>query len=609
MVSGANLAQSLNLEGLQFVQSGFFDKAIASFEQAVTLDPDFAEAHYNLGVAYTDTQQPEKAIAAWQKAVAIKPDYVDAWWNLGALFRQQHQIAAAIACYQEILEYQFDTEAVYVQLGELFAIAKDLASAIECYEMAIELNPENLESYFRLAWNLYQLGETEAAQTCYQKVIEISPTTISYTMLGDFLLERDKIEAGLEQYQIALQVEPESVAVLTAYSMILISVGKLDLAKAYCEDVIKLAPDLAAAYENYATLLLTSGSFRAAKPYFDQALERSQGSPLLLFRIALLTLLLGDYENGFVGYEHRWEAKKAISRSFQQPWWDGSDLTNQTILVWAEQAYGDAIQFGRYLSLVVQKGGTVIFQCPNPLMRLLGTIDQRIQILAGDAPVPDFDVHIPLMSLPRIFKTTLDSVPNQVPYLAKNLTELAAWESLHETTNSNYPVFSQTNLNIGIVWASGYFGDRFHEREMPLRKSCPVSLFLQLLQLPEEFPHLPNIHLYSMQVGRNASDIKDAHQPNLHDLTPFIHDFSDSAVFVSKLDLVISVDTALAHLAGAMGKPVWILLPLNPDWRWLTEREDSPWYPTARLFRQKYLGDWDETFVRVKQALVASSAK
>lgn len=597
----ADSPQSLNLDGLHFVQLGLLDKAIACFQKAVTLDPNYIEALYNLGLAYVDKQQPEQAIAIWQEVVTISPDHIDTWWNLGTLFAQHHQIQEAISCYQQVLEYQPDSEAIYICLGGLFALAEDWQTAIECYEVAIALNSENLDNYFQLGRIFHKSGEPEAATGCYQRAIEVSPAiALPYMMFGNYLFEQGKIEAGLEQYQIAFQTEPNSATVLINYSTVLISLERFDGVIDYCETAIKLDPSLAAAYDNYATVLQAHAHFQDAQQYYAKALELSP-NPELRLKSALLSLLAGDYENGLVAYESRWLTQGIVSRSFQQPWWDGSDLTSQTILVWAEQAYGDVIQFARYLPFVLQKGAKVIFQCPIPLMRLIGTLDENVQILAGDAPVPEFDLHIPLMSLPRIFKTKVDTIPDRIPYLVRNVAELDKWEAEQKLNHADYPDFPETDLNIGIVWASGYFGDRLQQLGMYLRKSCPLSLFISLLQLPKA---VPKIHLYSLQVGHHAKDIAAyKNEPNLHDLTPFIHDFADTAVFVSKLDLIISVDTATAHLAGAMGKPVWILLPLSPDWRWLTEREDSPWYPTARLFRQKQQGNWTEVFVRLKQAL------
>jgi tetratricopeptide (TPR) repeat protein len=590
-------------------------EAIARFQAAVTLDPNYAEALYNLGLAYAETKQPETAIAVWQEAIALQPDYVDAWWNLAALFAQQDQLAEAISCYQELLEYQLDSEEIYIQLGNLFAKAKDWRAAIECFEVAIELNSDNsnsdnlLENYLRLAWALHKSGDIEAAKLWYQRAIEFCPhSETPYRRFGNFLFEQGQIEAGLEQYHIGSQITPSSIDFWNDYSFVLLALGRLEHVIKYCETAIAIDPNVPTAYNNYGRALQAYGRLDEARQYYEKALKLSDGDIEIRFRLALLDLLEGNYERGLVEYEFRWQTLGSKPRLFEQPWWDGTDIANLTILVWAEQAYGDMIQFVRYLPFVVQKCRKVILQCPSPLTRLIGTLDDRIQILAGDAPFPDFDVHIPLMSLPRIFKTTVDTVPAPIPYLVKDVAELNKLEALQQKIQVRLPDFPQTALKIGIVWASGYFGDRPHQLELPLRKSCPASIFFQLLQLSETHPHLPDMHFYSLQYGRNAKDIADyADRPFLHDLTPFIQNFADTAVLISKLDLIISVDTSTVHLAGAMGKPVWVLLPLDADWRWLTEREDSPWYPTARLFRQKQPSDWEEILVRVKQALIELS--
>jgi hypothetical protein len=283
--------------------------------------------------------------------------------------------------------------------------------------------------------------------------------------------------------------------------------------------------------------------------------------------------MLGDFENGWKGYEYRIQTKELDigSVQFPQPRWEGHDLKGQRILIHAEQALGDTIQFIRYLPQVAQRGGRVVLQVQPELFQLLKDFPHAEQVLARGDALPDFDVQCPLLSLPLILHSG-SQISNEVPYIKPDALAVEHWRA---------KLADEARLKVGLVWAGKPEHKNDHNRSMPAR------MFASLNQIP-------NVRFFSLQKGDAAKQLADlSSQLDVTDFTSELNDFVDTAGLIQNLDLVITVDTAVAHLAGAIGKPVWVLLPFVPDWRWLLDRSDSPWYPTMRLFRQPRIGDWE----------------
>jgi hypothetical protein len=294
-------------------------------------------------------------------------------------------------------------------------------------------------------------------------------------------------------------------------------------------------------------------------------------------------LLLGDYPNGWRGYETRWRIPESFPpRDFRQPVWDGSDISGKTVLLHAEQGFGDTIQFCRYAPLVAERGATVIVECQPPLAALLQTLAGVKQVVPRGEPLPDFDLQCPLLGLPLRFGTTVETTPARVPYLHADEQRVARWRE---------KIGQGDGLRVGIAWAgaAGYGNDQ--------RRSLTLSSFAPLAQIE-------GIRWYSLQKGDAAKQAEHPRQGmHLFDFTSDLNDFADTAALIANLDLLICVDTAVAHLGGALGKPVWTMLPFCPDWRWMLGREDSPWYPTMRLFRQPTRGDWLSVMQRIRGEL------
>lgn len=434
----------------------------------------------------------------------------------------------------------------------------------------------------------HQAGRLSQAEQIYRQILQQqSNHPVALHLLGIAACQTGNFAEGIECYRQALALQPESIDLYNNLGNALQQQGDFEGAIRCYEKVLALEPKAADTHSNLARVLNLQGQLERAIAHYHKAIQLAPNCAEFHCALASALLLSGNLAEGLAEYEWRWRMSEVEPRSFHQPLWDGSNLEGSTILVHADQGLGDTIQFVRYAPLLAQQDAQVIVECQQPLRRLLSTVAGINQIIAQGMPLPEFDVHAPLLSLPHILGTTLETIPAQIPYLALP-------ENYHPLPIEVPP---ETQLKVGIVWAGGY-RERFDQLRLYQTKSCTLSMFVDLLSIP-------SLTLYSLQVGRDAAAVAEFRtEPRLVDLSSQIQDFADTAGLISQLDLVISVDTAVAHLAGALGKPVWVLLPFIPEWRWLLEREDSPWYPTMRLFRQSHPGDWQGVFEAVAQALL-----
>jgi len=401
-----------------------------------------------------------------------------------------------------------------------------------------------------------------------------------YNNLGVTLRSQGKLEAAIACYQRSLALRPNHPDVYSNLGNALRELGCLNEAIANHQQAVHLMPDSAQAIYNLGLGLRDLGLLDEALACFDKALEINPEFVYCHWDRSLALLLRGDFEEGFAEYEWRWKLPHNSSRGYPQPLWDGAALDGRTILVHQEQGLGDMIQFVRYLSMVKERGGTVVVECPSKLARLVSTVPGVDKVIIRGSGAPPFDVYAPLLSLPRIFGSNIEDIPGRVPYLAP--------PELH---NVHLPVPIGTRLKVGVVWA----GKRSHKNDC--NRSCALTEFMKLMGMPE-------VSFYSLQKGEAASELDDASCDALiFDAGRIIEDFADTAAVIAQLDLVIAVDTAVVHLAGALGCAVWAVLPFANDWRWMVRREDSPWYPTLRLFRQERPRDWEGVMGRVQEAL------
>ncbi len=467
--------------------------------------------------------------------------------------------------------------------------AGDPATAERLCRQALQSDPNSPAAHFFLGRALQALGRNDEAAASYGESLRLNPASAAaHNNLGDVLNELGRpaeAEAALRQ---ALRRKPDFPEAHNNLGIALGGQGRFDEAAACFREALRLRPDYALAHNNLGNALKAMGQAREALACFEQALRlRPDGAEFHKNRGTTL-LLLGDWERGWPEYEWRHRCKDEPPPAHPLPVWDGAPLAGRTILLSAERGLGDTIQFVRYAPLVKERGGTVLVECQAPLARLLAGCPgaDRVLTAGGDVPIAA-DVYIPLLSLPAVFRTTPATVPARVPYLNTDAARADSWRR---------ELAPLPGFKVGIVWQGNprFPGDRW--RSAPLAEFAPVAA-------------VPRVRLFSLQKEeegrRQLPPLADRF--GITDLAPRLADFVDTAAVMKSLDLVITTDTAAVHLAGALGVPVWMATSWAADWRWLLGREDSPWYPNLRLFRQPAWGDWASVFARMAAALRAAT--
>ncbi len=459
---------------------------------------------------------------------------------------------------------------------------KDLIFEIELLDI-INVGP-SAESYYILGSFLQEKGIFDEAIQCYQKAIAVNPNFIdAHFNLGVAYQQLGQHDKAVAPYQKAIDLNPENPKAHLNLGIAFKEQGLYDEASEAFKNALRIKPDYAMAYYNLGNVYLAKGQYNDAMDYYKKTISIDQEYAEAHWNIALLNLLFGNFKEGWQRYEWRWKlGDLAVKRTFDKPQWDGSDINGKTILIYTEQGFGDTIQFIRYIPLIAKRGAKVIIECEKELIVLLRNIEGVHDIFLKGSPLPEFDFHCPLLSLPLIFNTTVENIPTQIPYIKVDTELSKRWRG---------KILNNSKLNVGLTWAGS------PELRKDYNRSCTFETFSQLLKISD-------INFYSLQKGEASYQISIYPEGlNILDYTEEFNDFADTAGFIENLDLVISVDTAVAHLAGALGKPVWTLLPFVPDWRWMLGREDSPWYPTMRLFRQPSIGDWKSVIDKVEEEL------
>ena len=556
-------ADSLHLLGMLVQQAGRHAVAAGLIGKAVALRPGFAEAHNSLGIALQFLGRRPEAAAAFERAAALKPDHAEAHYNLGNLRRAEGDLAGAGAAFRRSIALRPGAPEAHNNLGNALQQEGRLVEARACYERALALRPDHLSALNNLG-NVNRLeGRFEEARALFERALARKPDYAdAHNNLGILLRLEGRFAEALVHSDRALAVTPNAPGPLNNRGNLLQDLGRLDEAEASLGRALAVEPDFAGAHHNLGMVLLAAGRFEA----------------------------------GWREYEWRWRTPQAadLARRFTQPQWQGEALAGGTLLVHAEQGLGDTLQFCRYVPLLVQADRQIVFEVPRPLLRLMGSLDGvatgQVRVVAQGDALPPFDRHCPLMSLPRLCGTRLDTIPSGAPYLTADPETRQIWQA-------HLAAGDARALKVGLVWSGN---PRAHLPELTAidrRRSIPADLLRPLAACA-------GVRFYSLQ--------KDGPPPpvglDLIDVMAEMRDFADTAALVAQLDLVISVDTSVAHLAAALGKPVWLLNRFDSCWRWLTDRDDSPWYPSLRLFRQTAPGDWPGVVERVVPALQALAA-
>jgi tetratricopeptide (TPR) repeat protein len=542
-------------------------------------------AHYNLAVILRERNDLEEAVMHFRRAAALRPDHARTFNNLGAALESLGRLDEAETSLRRALALQADYPNALYNLGNVLKATERPAEALAAYQRALALQPQDADAWSNAAIALQTMGRLDEAERHLRQALSLRPTEARlYDNLGVILELRGDATAALAAHQRALQLAPNLADAHAHIAHIQAGSGREDEAMGRYQRAIALDPGHAVAHNNLGLLHIERAEPQAAEALFARAAALKPDYADAQWNLGLARLLQGRFEAGWSGYEWRLRLKGAQPRPSVQPAWTGGDLAGRTILLTTEQGAGDAFQFIRYAPLVKALGAKVIIEAPPALAQVLATAKGVDAVITGAGPRPAFDCHAPLLSLPKLFNTTLATIPWDGPYLAADSRAVRAWRDR---------LASRPGLKAGVVWRGNPGHSRDRVRSMPAEAVAALA-------------GTPNVALASLQL--NASAEERAAAGGLEDLADRLTDWADTAALLQALDLVICVDTAVAHLAGALGRPVFLLLPQAPDWRWLLGRDDSPWYPSARLFRQPRRGDWPGAVEQVRQALIALAA-
>ncbi len=558
------------------LRRGELEQVLHSCREVFARSSTHVGARYNLALALQGLGRAEEALAAYQEVLMRDAEHAGAHASIAGLYGQRGMLDPAFAHARRALAREPDLPQAHNVLGLLHLVRGELELAVSCFEHALRVLPAFVEAWFNLGLCRNQQQRYAEARDCFEKALDLRPALPeAENGRGNALKGLGQFEAAGECYRRALALRPTFIEARNNLGVVLTDLDRLEEAESVFRLALKDRPDFMSLYSNLGITQLLLGRPGETLACYEQALRLNPGSAEVHWNRSWPLLLAGDLEQGWREYEWRARCGVVEPRRYPQPHWDGSPLHGKTILVYGEQGLGDIIQFARYTTLLKRSGGKVIFECPRALARLFAVgrdIDELV--IAGD-PLPPFDAHVSLLSLPGLFGTRLDTIPAEVPYV---FAPPAMRSDLEETLNRH-----RSRFNIGIVW-SGNPTFRWNRR-----RSCSLDDFVVLGQCP-------GVALFSLQKGDAASALGERANDRIVGLHDYIGDFADTAAAMMQLDLVITVDTSVAHLAGALGRPVWALLPFAPDWRWLLGRDDSPWYPTMRLFRQTSRGDWSGVF-------------
>jgi tetratricopeptide (TPR) repeat protein len=576
--------------GLLAQQVGRSDLAVEYIGQALRLNPGFAEAYNNLGIVLIRQGKLEEAGASFRKALRLNPGSAQAHNNLGNVLRDQGKLEEAGASYREALRLNPGYAEAHNNLGNVLGGQGKLVEAEASYREALRLKPGYANAYNNLGKLLWDQGKRTEAEACCREALRLNLGHVeAHNSLGVVLRDQGKWKEAEVSYREAIRLNPGYAEAHNNLGNVLLWGRSKPLeAEASYREALRLKPAYPEALSNLGNALLGQGKLEKAKESFREALRIKPTYAEGHLSLGFYWLLRGNFAQGWP--EHEWHrlTEDNLRNALPPPSWDGSALDGQTILLQAELGLGDTFQFVRYARLVKAKGGRVVLQCPPALTGILAACPGTDQVLPAGTPLPEYHVTAPLSSLPLLCKTTLETIPAEVPYLAIDLARVASWRA----RLADIPGFK-----VGICWQGNPKFKRDCIRSVPLASFAPLAA-------------VPGVCLIALQRGPGLEQIsQQSESQTIVDLPGRSDDpaegWVDTAALIQALDLVVSVDTAVVHLAGALGAPAWVALPFMPDWRWLLNREDSPWYPTLRLFRQRAPGDWAEVFQRIASGVAS----
>ncbi len=574
------------LLGMALRAQGQTAQAIASLQEALRIRPDFAEARINLGNVFAGLERWSEAVPHYRQALKLKPDHADAHANLGVALRGEGELQLAIACYRRALQLNPRHVQAHANLADaLLATGRPQDALASCHQ-ALRLQKDFPAALMNKGLALAKLGRTEEALDCLGRAVQVQPGYLEARIsLGNVLLAERRYADAQAAYEGAVRTRPDSSLARYSLGLAHAEQGQLELAVANYGEALRLQPARIDAIKNLGVALLEQLKLTEARQAFEQLQAVQPDGPDAQLGLAACYLIEEDYQRGWPAYEGRLrvpglEPRHSLVR------WTGESLAGRSVLLLAEQGLGDTIQFVRYARLLKERGARVVLAIQAALGRLLANhpdVDELFLLGSADE-LPRSDFYLPLLSAPCAFGTGAATIPNDVPYLRADPELIDRWRG---------ELAAIDGLKIGIAWQGS--------RDFPLDRwrSIPLAHFAPLASLPD-------VRLISLQKGFGSEQIKTVDFPVI-DLSGRLDEeagpLMDTAAVIRGVDLVVTSDTVIAHLAGALGVPVWVALNFSPNWRWLRDREDSPWYPTMRLFRQTEFNGWPDVFYRIASAV------
>lgn len=599
---------------------GQLDQAAECYRRILAHQPDAAQAHNDLGIVALRQRKFVEAGEAFQQAINCDPTFAEAFRNLGALCVRFRKHDEAALCYRRVVELQPELAEGHVNLGAVLVQQGKFDEAVACCRRAVELAPQHAGAYNNLGTALRRQnrpGHVTESEACWRKAIALNPNFAeAYNNLGVALAEQDQVEEATACYARAVELQPNYFEAIGNLGYVLVAQGRLADAEKFCRSTLAMNATHAESHCNLAFVLAESGRWEEAEACCRRALELNPSHPQSHYNLGkaleqtgrhgeALThferclsfepnnvdahyangttlLAMGKFAEAWPHFEWRSLRKDLQLPHRELPRWNGSPPVGRTILLRAEKRLSDTLQFIRYAEPLKQLGAHVIVECPPTLEHLLARCAGVDQVVPTGAAVEGVDVQVPMLGLPAIFRTTLTTVPAKVPYLFADAGAQAQWK--HQLSASS-------GLRVGVAWQGRPAGSRDRARSFPLTELAPLV-------------SISGVQLYSLQFGAGSEQLHaDGAPGGIIDFGDRLGDIDNTAALVANLDLVISCDSAPAHLAGGLGVPVWLALPSAADWRWLLDRSDSPWYPTMRLFRQRRAGDWTAVFREIGEQL------
>ncbi|MEJ0011297.1 MAG: tetratricopeptide repeat protein [Bauldia sp.] len=616
--SGNSLAGDIHLK------QGNPREALKAFDAAVRLSPSAPEPYANRGVALLELGRLEEALAAEDRSLRIRPEYAVAHFNRGNILRALRRFDDAVTAYSRALRANPSFVGAYLNRGLAFGALRRPREALEEFTRALRLDPKLAGAHIGRAMSWRDLGDVGEAFVAIDAALAADPTNLQAKHFRcDLLIELDRVEEAMAEIDALLAADPDDVAALAARARALLKLRRLADALEASDALLARDPKNADGYVTRGALLgelgdlegglaaietgrrlgasdkssllaramalATHGKSAEALAEFERALAADPDGALTHYNRAFLRLEMGDWPGGWE--EHEWRLKRPdhAHQGFAKlaELWNGEPIAGKRLLVYGEQGFGDTLQFVRYVPRLVETGALVTLMPQAGAVRLLAASFPEIDVIAPVGTRPAFDYQASLMSMPAIFRDTLETLPRQTPYLKAEPERVEKWRAR----------IGEGGLRVGIVWQGSLRYRSDATRSIPLAKFAPLAA-------------VPGVRLFSVQaqIGLEQLDLL-GEQLGItrfgEELENNPDGFHEMAAIMANLDLMVMSDTAPTHLAGALGRPVWLALSKRADWRWMRDREDSPWYPTMRLFRQTTAGDWDGVFARIAEALQA----